>query len=63
MSLYLMGLQELLILKHVADSGGDRHLLPGLECLLSVGYSRVELSLSALGHLADQLLGGLSIIL
>ncbi len=40
---YLMLLDELLILKHVSDSGRDGHFLPGLEGLLGVLDGNVEL--------------------
>ena len=52
-----MLLEELLVLEHVSDSGGDGNLLPGLEGVLSVGNSLVELSLGGLGDLADDVLG------
>jgi hypothetical protein len=38
-----MLLDELLILKHVSDSGRDWHFLPGLEGLLGVLDGNVEL--------------------
>jgi hypothetical protein len=57
--LYLVLLEELLVLEHVPHSRRDGHLLPGLEGLLRVGHGRIELRLRALRHLADQLLGRL----
>ena len=53
MPLYLMCLKELLVLEHVAHSGGNWHFSPGLEGLLRVCDSRVELGLGALGHLSN----------
>jgi hypothetical protein len=35
-SSYLMNLEQVLILEHVSDTGGNGNLLPGLECLLRV---------------------------
>lgn len=61
MLLYLMCLKELLVLEHVAHSGGNWHFPPGLEGLLCVCDSGVELGLGALRHLSNQLLGGLTI--
>ena len=40
-----------MVLEHVSDSGGDGNLLPGLEGVLSVGNSLVEISLGGLGDL------------
>ena len=53
MPLYLKCLKELLVLEHVAHSGGNWHFSPGLEGLLRVCDSRVELGLGALGHLSN----------
>lgn len=54
-----MNLEEILILKHVSDFGRNGHLLPCLESLLSVGDCGVELLVSRLRDLADELLGSL----
>ena len=54
-----MNLEEVLILKHVSDSGGDGHLLPCLESLLSILDCRVEFLMSGLRDLANEFLGGL----
>lgn len=53
----LVLLEELLILEHVADTGGDWNLLPGLEGVLSASNSLVELGLGGLWDLADNVLG------
>jgi hypothetical protein len=49
--------QKFLVLKHVSDSGGDGNLLPGLESVISTSNGLVELSLSGLRDLAEDILG------
>jgi hypothetical protein len=49
-------LDELLVLEHVSDLDGDGNILPGLESLLRVGDSFVELSISGLGNLSHDFL-------
>ena len=53
-----MLLKKVLVLEHVADSGGDRSVLPrGVESFLCVCDSRVEFGISGLGHMTDNILG------
>ena len=49
-------LEEVLVLEHVADAGGDGHLRPSAESIFGVCDSSVELTLGGEGNLGDSVL-------
>ena len=57
---YLVLLEELLILEHVANTSRDWSFLPCLKGLLCVGNCSVKLRLGGLWYFADQFLGSLN---
>ena len=57
---YLMNLQEILILEHVSNTGANGYLLPCFEGVLSIFNGGIELVVSGLRDLANNLLGSLS---
>ena len=60
-SVYLVLLEELLVLEHVSHSGGDGHVSPHLLSFASVSNDLVEFILGGLRDLADHLVGGLEL--
>jgi hypothetical protein len=55
-----MNLEEILILEHVSNTGANGHFLPCLEGVLRILNGGIELVVSGLRDLANDLLGGLS---
>ena len=58
-----MCLEQVLILKHVAYSGRDGHLLPCLEGLLGILDCSIEFVVGRLRNLADEFLSCLQCFL
>ena len=56
---YLVGLDQLLILKHMSHSGGDGDLFPSLEGVLGILDGGVEFVSGGLRNSTDKLLGSL----
>lgn len=53
----LVLLKQILVFEHVADTCGDRNLLPCLESIFGASDGLFEFSLSGLGHFGDDVLG------